>query len=119
MSTLGTFKNEIFEEVKKAKYNDVEDLVFRFQLTYDEIKDILDLKKIPTKKTGCSLNPSIYRVTDLNETLIYILPDNVKVTVTIHDIRLKSNFKIIQILSFTNKRILKPYWVLLNHIFIL
>ena len=42
-------KNEILEELKKVKYNDLEDLVYRFQLTYDENIDILDLKYITTK----------------------------------------------------------------------
>ena len=37
-------KNEILEEIKNAKYNDLEDLVYRFQLTYDEIINILNLK---------------------------------------------------------------------------
>ena len=40
---------------------------------------------------------------DLNNTLKYILPNNVRVSVTIDDIRLKSNLKIIQTLIFTNK----------------
>ena len=40
---------------------------------------------------------------DLNNTLKYILPDNVKVTNTIDDIRIKSNLKIIQTLISTNK----------------
>ena len=39
------------------------------QLPYDEIVDILDLKYIPTKRTGFSLNQSIYEVVDLNNTL--------------------------------------------------
>ena len=96
-------KNEILEELKKAKYHDLEDLVYRMQLTYDEIIDILDLKYIPTKRTGYSLNPGIYEVIDLNNTLKYILPDNVKVTITIDDIRLKSNLKINQTSIFTEK----------------
>ena len=50
LSSLGTFKNEILEELKKSKYNDLEDLIYRFQLTYDDIMDILDLKYNPTKK---------------------------------------------------------------------
>ena len=50
LSSLDIFKNEILEELKIAKYNDLEDLVFRFQLTYNEIIDILDLKYIPTQK---------------------------------------------------------------------
>ena len=40
----------ILEELKKAKYNDIEDLVYRFQLTYNEIIDILNLKYIHTKE---------------------------------------------------------------------
>ena len=73
------------------------------QLTYDEIIAILDLKYIPTKRTGYSLNPGIYEVVDLNNTLKYILPNNVKVSVTIDGIRLKSNLKINQTLIFTKE----------------
>ena len=73
------------------------------RLSYDEIMDILELKYIPTKRTGYSLNPGIYEVDDINNTLKYILPDNVKVSVTIDDIRLKSNLKTNQTLIFTEK----------------
>ena len=73
------------------------------RLNYDEIMDILDLKYIPTKRTGYSLNPGIYEVIDLNNALEHILPDNVKVNVTIDDIRLKSNLKTNQTLIFTEK----------------
>ena len=73
------------------------------QLTYDEIIDVLDLKYIPAKRSGYTLNPGIYEVIDLNNTLNYILSANVKVTITIDDIRLKSNLKINQTLIFTNK----------------
>ena len=102
-SDFDTQKSEIFEEIKNVKYNDLEDLVYRFQLTYDEIKDILDLKYIPTKRTGYSPNPGIYDVFDLNENLKYILTDNVKVSITVNDIRLKSNLKTKQTLIFTEK----------------
>ena len=103
LSDFDNQKNEILEELKNAKYNDLEDLVYRMRLSYDEIMDILDLKYIPTKRTGYSLNPGIYEVVDLNNTLKYILPDNVKVNITIDDIRLKSNFKINQTLISTEK----------------
>ena len=103
LSSLGMFKDEILEELKNAKCNDLEDLIYRFQLTYDEILDLLDLKHSPTKRTGCSLNPDIYEVVDLNNTLKNILPDNVKVNVTIDDVRLKSNIKVIQTSIFTEK----------------
>ena len=78
-------------------------MVFRLQLTYNEILDILDFKYISTKRMGYSLNPGIYEVVDLNNALKYILPDNVKVSVTIDDIRLKSNLKTNQTLIFTKK----------------
>ena len=103
LSDFDTQKYEIFEEIKKAKYNDLEDLVFRMRLSYDEIMDILDLKYSTTKRTGYSLNPGIYEVIDLNKTLKIILPDNVKVSVTIDDFRLKSNLKTNQTLIFTEK----------------
>ena len=73
------------------------------RLSYDEIIDILDLKYISTKRTGYSLNPGIYEIVDLNNLLKYILPDNVKVSVSIDDIRLKSNLKTNQTLIFTEE----------------
>ena len=96
-------KIEIIEELRNVKYIDLEDLVYRMQLTYEEIIDVLDLRHIPTKRTRYSLNPGIYEVVDLNNTLKYILPDNVKMSITIDDVRLNSNFKINQTLLFTKK----------------
>ena len=103
LSDFDTRKNEILEELTNVKYNDLKDLVYRMQLFYNEIIDILDLKYIPTKRIGFILNPGIYEVTALNNTLKHILPDNVKVNITIDDIRLKSNSKINQTLIFTEK----------------
>ena len=73
------------------------------QLTYDEIIDVLDLKYISTERRGYSLNPGIYEIIDLNNTLKHVLPNNVKVSIKIDDIRLKSNLKINQTLIFTEK----------------
>ena len=103
LSSLDMFKNEILEELKKVKYNDLEDLVYRFRLTYDEIMDILDLKYIPTKRMGYSIEPNIYNVVDLNKTLKNILPDNVKIDITIDERKYKTDLKINQTLIFTNK----------------
>ena len=103
LSDFDTQKNEILEELKIVKYNDLKDLVYRMQLTYDEIIDFLDLKYISTKRMGFSLNPGIYEVVDLNNTLKYILPDNVKITITIDDIRFESNLNINQTLIFIEK----------------
>ena len=103
LSDFDNQKNEIIEELKNVRYNDLGDLVYRMQLTYDEIIDVLDLKYISTKRIGYSLNPVFFEVVDLNKTLKHILPDNVKVNVTIDDIRLKSILKINQTLIFTEK----------------
>ena len=103
LSDFDTQKNEILEELKNAKYIDLEDLVYRMQLTYDEIIDILDLKYIPTKRMGYSIEPNIYNVVDLNKTLKNILPNNVKIDITIDERKYKTDLKINQTLIFTNK----------------
>ena len=103
LSDFDTQKNEIIEELKNVKYNDLEDLVYRMRLSYDEIMDILDLKYIPTKRMGYSIEPNIYNVVDLNKTLKNILPNNVKINVTIDERKYKTDLKINQMLIFTNK----------------
>ena len=103
LSDFDTQKNEILEKLKNAKYNYLEDLVYRMQLTYDEIIDILDLKYIPTKRKGYSVEPNIYNVVDLNKTLKNILPSNVKIDITIDERKYKTDLKINQTLIFTNK----------------
>ena len=74
LSDFDTEKNQILENFKFVKYNVLEDLDYRFQITYDEIIDILDLKFIPKKRIGYSLNLGICEVVDLSNTLRYILP---------------------------------------------
>ena len=103
LSDFDNHKYEIIEELKNVKYNDLADLVYRMQLTYDEIIDVLDLKYISTERRGYSLNPGVYEVIDLNNTLKHILTDNIKVSIAIDDIRLKSNLKINRTLIFTKK----------------
>ena len=94
-------KNEILEETKISKYNHLEDLSHWFHLRNDEIIDIPDFKKIPTKRTIFSLNPGMYEITDINRSLEHVLPDNVKKNIRIDDIKLKSKLKINQTLIFT------------------
>ena len=103
LSSLDMFKNEILEELKNVKYNDLEDLVYRFRLTYDEIMDILDLKYISTERMGYTIEPNIYNVVDLNKTLKNILPNNVKIDITIDERKYKTDLRINQTLIFTNK----------------
>ena len=52
LSDFDIQKIEIFEELKNVKYNDLKNLIYRMRLSYYEIMDILDLKNIPTKRTG-------------------------------------------------------------------
>ena len=93
LSDLDTQKIEILEELKNVENNDLEDLVYRMQLIYDEIIDILDIKYIPTKRMGYSIEPNIYNVVDLNNTLKNILPDYVKLSVTIDEKKYKTNLQ--------------------------
>ena len=67
------------------EYRHLEDMVYRFRLTYDEIMDILDLKYISTKRMGYSIEPNIYNIVDLNEILKNFLPNNVKIDITIDE----------------------------------
>ena len=73
------------------------------QLTHDESMGILDLKYLSTKRTENNLNLGIYEVVNLNNTLKLNLPDNVKVSVTIDDVRLKSILINNQTLIVTHK----------------
>ena len=94
-------------------------MVYRFQLTNGGIIDILDIKYVPTKRTELSLNLGIYEVSHINKSLEYILPDIVKVSITIDDIRLKSNIKTNQTLIISENSFFILYWALLDHILIL
>ena len=59
LSDFDTQKNEILAGLRNVMYNDLEDLVYRMRLSYDEIMNILDLKYIPTKRIGYSLDQGI------------------------------------------------------------
>ena len=103
LSDLDTLKNSTNKELKRIKYRDLEDLVFRLQLTYHEIGDILDGKYIPTKRIGFSIEPNIDNVVDLNNTVKNNLPDNVKISLTIDEEIYKTSLKTIQTAILTNK----------------
>ena len=103
LSDFDSQKYEIIEELKNAKYNDLEDLVYRMRLSYDEIMDILDLKYISTKRIGFSIPPKIYNVVDLNEIFKNILPNNVKIDISIDERKYKTDLNTNQILLFTKK----------------
>ena len=61
------------------------------QLSYDEIMDLLDIKCFPSKRRGYTLPVGVYEVSDINSMLKSLLPDILKVNITIDNIRLNSN----------------------------
>ena len=78
-------------------------MVYKMQLTCVETIDKLNLKNIPSKRIVYSLQPKNYKFGDLNKWLENNLPNNVKVTIAIDDITLKSNLKNNQTLIFKKK----------------
>ena len=44
LSAFDHFKSEILVEPKRVKYHDLDDLVYRMELLYDEIMDVLDIR---------------------------------------------------------------------------
>ena len=102
-------KSEILQKIKTVKYKDLWDLVYRFQLTYDEIIDMLDLKYIPAKRTGYSLAPGDYKITDIYLLLEHLLPNNVKSSIAVNDIRLKTSINFNQTLVFSEKSFFTQY----------
>ena len=73
------------------------------ELTYDEITEILDKNFFPSKRTSYILPHEVSEITDINKTLEFFLPHIVKVSITIDDIRLRSNSISNEILGFTKK----------------
>ena len=65
-------------------------MVYRMESAYDEIVDILDVRYIAGSTTGYTLPTGIYEITDINLILEPVLPNKVKVNITIDDTRLKT-----------------------------
>ena len=116
LSSIDTFREEIQLGMEKARYDDLEDMVYRFQLTHNEIVGILDLKYITRKRICHTLKPNVYQLSDINNTLKYILRENVKINISIDEKIYKSNLKINQTLIFTKRSFFVQYWVLPNRI---
>ena len=66
-------------------------MVYRYQLTYNQIIDRLDLKNIPTTTLVHTLPPGIYEIIDINFMLKSLFPKELKVKITVDDVRLRSN----------------------------
>ena len=64
-------------------------MVYRMKLTYDEILEFLNVKYEIRSTIGYPLPPGVYEITDINWIIKPLLPNKVKVIITIDDIRLK------------------------------
>ena len=96
-------KSEILAELKKVKYKDLDVMVYRIQLTSDEIVDILFVKYIAGSTNGYTLPPGIYETTDIILMVKSVLPSKIKVNITIDDIILKSILTTNKTIRFSKK----------------
>ena len=78
-------------------------MLYRFQLTRDEIINIINLKYIPTSTTGYTLPVGIYEIFDINFQLKSLLPNEVKINTIFNDTRRKSNVTTNKTMKFTIK----------------
>ena len=78
-------------------------MVYRLQLTYDEIIGKLDVKIIAGLTIGYTLSPGVYKINDINLMLKSLQPGKVKVNITIGNIWLKSNLTADKTFRFTDK----------------
>ena len=76
-------------------------MVYRMELTYDEIVVVLDVNYFAGSNIGYTLQPGIYESSDINLMLKSSTPNRVKVNITFVDIRLRSS-------SITNETIRFP-----------
>ena len=105
LSCFDQFKSEILAEVRRVKIKDFEDMVYREEVTYHETIDILDIKYTAGSTNGYTLPPSIDRICDLNLMLKSLLPNELKLDITIYDIRLRSNLRTIKTIKFSRKKL--------------
>ena len=77
--------------MRNIETNDLEDMVYKMELTYAENVDILDVKYNAESTIGYTKPPGIYEVSHNSLMLKSLLPNKTKVNITIDDIRPKTN----------------------------
>ena len=75
---------------------------FRIELRYSETTDILDTKHTPAKTMGYAIK-GIYEISDRSMMLKSLLPNEVKMNITVDDIRLRSNLTTNKTVQFTEQ----------------
>ena len=94
LASFDQYKSEILAELKKVIYRDLEDTVYRLQLTYNEIIGIMDVKFIAGSTSGYTIPTGVYKIRDTNLMLKSLFHKQMKVKFTVDDIRLKSKLTI-------------------------
>ena len=107
LSDLETHKKEMIEEVLNVEYIDLEDMVFRLELTYSEKDYTIGVNYITASSTRYTIPPGNYESSDPILMLNFLLPCDVKVNITIEDIRLRSNPTTNKARKFSKKSIFK------------
>ena len=91
LPVFDNFKSKMLGELRRVKYKGLEDMVYRMELTYDEILGIPDRKEFAGSTFGYTYHQDIIKVVKFTLLFKSSLPDEVKVNVTIADIRQRSN----------------------------
>ena len=76
-------------------------MVFRLELTKNEIINILSMRYNSTSASGYTLPNGIYEIRDIDFMLQFLLPKDVEVKISIDDIRLRSNLSTNRTIKFT------------------
>ena len=107
MAAFDHFEGEVFAKLGKVKYHGFDDMVYGMELTYDENMDVSDIKHTSATSIGYTLQEKKW---DISSQLVakYLLPDDVKVEITIDDIRLGSNLTTNKTITSTKKSFLYP-----------
>ena len=78
-------------------------MIFRLKLSNTEILNLFDMKNIDASTTGYTLPPDVYEASDLISVIKALLPNDVKVNISVDGIRLKSNLTKNNTIRFTQK----------------
>ena len=77
LSSFGTFSKERHEENKNAIYNDLENMSYTRQLTYNELIDKLHKKYFAGSTNRYTLSSDFWNISDINLILKSVLPNKV------------------------------------------
>ena len=94
MAGSDIFENETLAELERVKYKYLGDMIYKMELTYDEVVDIPDKNHIAGSTIGHTPPPKLHNFGDINLMLKSLLTNEVKVNITIVDTRLGSNLTV-------------------------